>query len=96
MCMSDYLDKPLQTLEDGLLSLGADQSIDLAAVFYDQEGRNTLNAKTGGGHGIGVDIEFADKGFTRELSSKLLNDRCDHSAWSAPRGPEIEQNREGR
>src|SRR5438445_9365739 len=70
----------------------ADNAAALDAVLEHHQQGNALDVKRCRGSRILVDIELAEADVP-PLSRELLDDRRDHSAWAAPRRPEVDDGR---
>jgi hypothetical protein len=78
------------------LRLDADDAIQLTAALQKQQARNTANLKAVSRHGIVIYVEFADAQAAGSFGSDLIDNGSDHLTGTAPRRPEIQQNRERR
>src|SRR5689334_20436132 len=90
------LQMSLKRLQDRIFRSSSDDAVDLAAVLENEQRWDALNAKTCRGPWVGIDIELADESPAGHFRGDLLDDGSDHPARTAPRGPEIEQNRQRR
>ena len=82
-----------ETLKYGGLRLCPDKSLNLAAIFENEHRRYALDTESGSCSLIGIDIELANEHLSPHLRRELVDDRRDHTAWSAPCRPEIDENR---
>ena len=65
------------------------------AVFEKEECRDRGNAETGSDAGSFVDIDLGHDCFADIGVGDFVEDRGDHAAGAAPRGPEIDKDRCG-
>jgi hypothetical protein len=71
--------------------LRADKAVNEFSVLEDEHGRNTLNLELGSRVRVFINIQLGHAVTTIRLGSKLIHNRANHAAGSAPGRPTIEQ-----
>jgi hypothetical protein len=66
------------------------------AAVENGKGRNRSDLEALGQLGVRIGIDLEDQRAAGEVLRRLLHLRRDHAAWSAPRRPEVDHDRDGR
>jgi hypothetical protein len=66
---------------------------DSLTTMKDDEIRDGLNAESRCQMRVSFGVDLKDQSPASHLAGQLLNFGCRHSAWPAPRGPKVNQNR---
>src|SRR5215510_5230733 len=81
----------LESLSDYLLWLYTDQTIDELTISEDQQCGDARDLKARSQQRVLVNIHFNDSIAALRLRGQLIQNRCDHPAWTTPRRPAIDE-----
>ncbi len=85
------LGQRLEPFEQRWLPDDADNPVDLLAVLEDEQRRDAEDVEAAGGGGVLVDVQLGHAHASGHLGGQLVDDRRDHPAGAAPRGPQVDQ-----